>query len=74
MEGIATAAKYDIISPHELFDAFDYASTPNFLFGYQHDACEALSFLLNSTGLAASLFQVGQPGADGGCRGAARVR
>ena len=61
-EGEASAearAKYDVLAPHDVLSALRRCQ-PSFTLGHQHDAHEALSLILDKTGLDEACFKCGQ--------------
>ena len=52
-------AKYDVLVPHNVFSALRLCQ-PSFTLGHQHDAHEALSLILDKTGLDETCFKCGQ--------------
>ena len=62
IEGEASAearAKYDVLVPHDVLSALRRCQ-PSFTLGHQHDAHEALSLILDKTGLDEACFKCGQ--------------
>ena len=52
-------AKYDALVPHDVLSALCRCQ-PSFTLGHQHDAHEALSLILDKTGLGSACFKCGQ--------------
>ena len=57
----AVRAKYDVLVPHDVLDALRRCR-PSFAPGHQHDAHEALSLILDRTGLDEACFRCGAVG------------
>ena len=52
-------AKYDVLVPHDVLSALRRCRA-SFTLGHQHDAHEALSVILDKTGLDEACFKCGQ--------------
>ena len=55
----AARAKYDVLVPHDVLSALRRCQ-PSFTLNHQHDAHEALSLILDKTGLDEACFKCGR--------------